>query len=213
MAELKKHPSKPVDGEGGAKKQPIAGGNAAVAGDAAVDGNPSATTEQGGVSTNWYAIPEFTPPVDIRSDYEKEQEVSPRWKWTEKDTMNPFWALRRLTAPQLKKEQNNMPEGKMKPQFNCEIVDRTCSNVLLCSLRGRVLNTTRIVTVPCITNTAPLREGEELLLEIPEQVKAQKEGKRTWQDIQRQQEKEREADAKKKRKLYAAMGKPTDKKK
>ena len=64
--------------------------------------------------------------------------------------------------------------------------------------------------MPCITNTAPLHNGEELLLEIPEQVKEKKEIKRTWQDIQRQREKEKEADAKKK-KIDAAIGKPTDK--
>ena len=131
MAEPKKHPSGPDLGEGGATNQPVAAGkaavaarNAAVAGDTAVDGNPSATTEQGGVTTNWYALPEFKSPVDIRSNYEKEQGLPPRWKWAETDTMNPYWALRRLTASQLKKEQNGMPEGKVKPQFNCAIVEK-----------------------------------------------------------------------------------------
>ena len=44
--------------------------------------------------------------------------------------------------------------------------------------------TTRMFTVPFLTNTVELNEGEELLLQAPERiVKLQETKKRTWKDV------------------------------
>ena len=142
-----------------------------------------------GLRTRWYAVPEFKGPADVRTPSDLELGVPPRWQWSENVTMHPFWAVRRLTASQLAKEQLALPVGKAKPHFNCELTEKTITDVSLCALHGARMNTTRIVTIQCLTNTQPLRKGEELLLEIQEQQLKDAPRKRTWKDIQKNKKK------------------------
>ena len=75
--------------------------------------------------------------------------------------------------------------GCPAPRFNCEFVVKTISNVSLCTLDDQVFNRTRIMEVPLLTNSMPLLEGEELILEksVPKKQTG-RDKKRTWRDAQ-----------------------------
>ena len=82
--------------------------------------------------------------------------------------MHPFWAVRRMTAPQLAQVKAALPTtgAQMAPRFNCEINMVPISAVTIAATGGQLLNRTRLIDVPFLTNSAPLVKGEELILEI-----------------------------------------------
>ena len=116
------------------------------------------------------------------------------WNWDCDNTMHPFWAVRRMTANSMAKCVSQAAVGKPRPRFNCVIVTHDISCVTVGVLCNQSLNITRCFEVPLLCNSIPLREGEELILEIPE-PKPQTQRKRSWKEAAK---KEKEAEHNKK---------------
>ena len=122
------------------------------------------------------------------------------WLWGEgkgDETMQPMWAVRRMTQRQLALLQSTST-SELKPRFNMEFVTTCVSNVSMGVMDGEIHNITRQVEVPLLTNSIKLLAGEELILEIPEPTpKAKAQRKRTWRQTVQADEK---ADQKKEKK-------------
>ena len=56
-------------------------------------------------------------------------------------------------------------------------------------VNNQALNTTRIVTVPFLTNTMDMGKGEELIVEVNERAVETTTGKRTWKQALQAEEK------------------------
>jgi hypothetical protein len=105
-----------------------------------------------------------------------------RWKWSDAcdETMQPFWAVRRLTALQLKKEQDEIEakclvEGGTKqllPRFNCTLEYVSVNNVCMITTptTSNCMNVTRTIAIPFLTNSHPIKKGEELILKTEVKV-------------------------------------------
>ena len=78
-----------------------------------------------------------------------------------------------MTAPQLAQAKAALPTtgAQMAPRFNCEINMVPISAVTIAATGCQLLNRTRLIDVPFLTNSAPLVKGEELILEIQEKRK------------------------------------------
>ena len=111
--------------------------------------------------------------------------------------MHPFWAVRRLTKAQLDEEAAQVTKRNLAavagslepvPSFNCELQDLVQNNCAVCKEGTQTLpNVNRQIKLPMMMNTKPLERGEELILEIRLEPK-QKDKKRTWQDVDREQQ-------------------------
>jgi hypothetical protein len=139
--------------------------------------------------TAFYVLPEFKSPVDKRTPTQKKEEASsPSWQWGDggAETMHPFWAVRRLTATQLRKEQETTKLGQPQSRFNCELIDFQMSIVTIAAPKNKCMNSTRTIHMQLLTNSMPLKKGEELILEIilKEKKKAET-AKRSWRDAQK----------------------------
>ena len=98
-----------------------------------------------------------------------------KWKWSydHSESMHPFWAIQRKTKKQmaaiqgLAEKEAGTPAvaAKLKPRFNTEILGQTHTQVFL-SPGG--VSSSKVVTIPYITNTMVLEKGEELWLEVQE---------------------------------------------
>ena len=123
--------------------------------------------------------PEFRGPRAERGQIDDELETAPvTWTWSEKDdeTMHPFWAVRRITQKALAKENLELLTPK---RFNCEIVPKVMSSLSVALIGQSVLNCSKAVEVPMLTNIVELAKGEELLLEKRGDVKKDKDPT-TW---------------------------------
>jgi hypothetical protein len=112
--------------------------------------------------------------------------------------MHPFWAVRRLTASQLKKEQEKTKLGQPQSRFNCELKEFQMSLVNIAAPKDKCLNLTRTLHMQMLTNSMPLKKGEELILEIA--VKGEKDKstvKRSWRDALKDSQKDAERQNKK----------------
>ena len=54
----------------------------------------------------------------------------------------------------------------MPPRFNCELTTKQVSSVNVGSVGDEVVNRTRLMDVPFLTNSAPMKQNEELILEV-----------------------------------------------
>jgi hypothetical protein len=118
----------------------------------------------------------------------------PEWIWAQggADTMHPFWAVRRLTDKQLQQAKVDYPKGKMAPRFNCELLPQTLSVVCIASISQKLNNSTRMIEMPCLTNSIDLEEGEELLLETTATTnKHSAVTKRSWRDAEKAEAQEK----------------------
>ena len=82
--------------------------------------------------------------------------------------MSVYWAIRRLSSSDL--EQANKVRSK-KQSFNCRFEKVRIVNVCVGLVNKRVVNQTRNIEVPFITNAIDVEAGEELLLEKPAEVR------------------------------------------
>ena len=108
------------------------------------------------------------------------------------ETMHPFWAVRRLTPQQLDKEveaclkQNKTvvagTEEKI-PRFNCAFDEYNQSITTIAPLGDTVLNSTKLVRVPMLTNKDALAQGEELILPLAVAAKEKPPSKRTLREV------------------------------
>ena len=108
------------------------------------------------------------------------------WYWTGEETMHPFWAVRRLTQQELKKEEASRGPGQLPLRFNCELVEKEISNVTVLTM-PEVSNRTRVVSVQWLTNSVPLVENEELILEIGKPKANKPDNKRSWRDVHKEE--------------------------
>ena len=106
--------------------------------------------------------------------------------------MHPFWAVRRLTDIELQKEKDEVRDKMKKtgaslrmPEFNCELVSHTHTVCHIAGFDGQNMSSTRFISLPCISNVRALEAGEELILRHVPRAKVKKEKKRTWQDEQK----------------------------
>ena len=129
-------------------------------------------------TAHYYVTTEFKIPSRVKG-------INGRWTWCEAsdESMNPFWAVRRLTQTQLTAEsKESVPRvGRLKPRFNCKLEAFSISNTIHASPRGTSMNLTRAITVMFLTNSTPLLKGEELILEVIEKPKKEQRG-RDWRD-------------------------------
>ncbi len=130
----------------------------------------------------YFAIPGLKPPsIDEES---ADAPTDAMWVWKGDETMCPFWAVRRLTGSQLAAEQAKSRAEPSSPHavaFNCGLQDFEFTQVCVGAFLDDSVSYTQTVRVPMLTNTARVREGEELILEV---VERQKEKKRVenWRD-------------------------------
>jgi len=147
-------------------------------------------------------LPEFKAPSQNKTDAavagssESKPEIEWVWGNGNAETMHPFWAVRRLTTKQLQNEvEDKTNEQKqtgvrpMFPSFNCELTEIIHSVVNIATVGNGVVNCTRLVHVPYLTNSKPLAKGEELILQVVTQTKPRQPAKRTWRDVHQQEEK------------------------
>ena len=116
------------------------------------------------------------------------QEGVTAWKWSydHSESMHPFWAVQRrnktemaaLQAQADKDAADPAVAAKLKPRFNTGIKEQSHSQVFL-SPNG--LSSSKVVTIPFITNTMELEKGEELYLEVKDPKAKVEEKEMTWQ--------------------------------
>ena len=129
--------------------------------------------------SRFYVVPEWKGPEDIRKDVDKLRGDQPFWKWDGSETMQPFWAVRRLNKNKIATAV--AVDNKPKPRFNCSLVDKSFTEVTIGTVRDKSMSVTCVVTVPFMTNTVDVSASEELLLEVVEPKK--KAGrKENWKD-------------------------------
>ena len=121
--------------------------------------------------------------------------VEPVWKWSAlgDETMHPFWAVRRMTSPQLALARAQTKAGETPPRFNCEITTKQVSSVNVGSFGAAVVNRTRLMDVPFLTNSHPLQQNEEFILEIEPKRKEEPKGNKraTSRDMLKHEEKQK----------------------
>ena len=109
--------------------------------------------------------------------------------------MHPFWAVRRITDAALRREKT-IGNTESVPDFNCKIVNKVHTVVDIATVGDQNLTSTRLITVPYITNVKDVLEGEELIVRHYPRATIKKASKPNWRDVG----KEEEAQAKKKAK-------------
>jgi hypothetical protein len=142
----------------------------------------------------FFVLPEFKIPEKQKSNtaVAVQSTMDPEWTWSEcgGETMHPFWAVRRMTEKQLARARYQVREGKMPPRFSCELKNFSLSSVNLAILGDTTLNRTKLLEVPFLTNSLPLEDCEELILEVVEKTKEAQPVKRSWRDAVKDDEKE-----------------------
>ena len=150
----------------------------------------------------FFVLPEFKHPKKKEStavaDSTKAAVADPVWMWGEggEDSMHPFWAVRRMTAAQLKLEQINPVDGKPTIRFNCEMTTRTMNAVCIGAGLGTdtSVTRTRVIEAPFLSNSHDIVKGEELVLEVKEKKKKPPPvNKRSWRDVEKDNERQASA--------------------
>ena len=128
----------------------------------------SVCRSSGGVTNTYYIHPEFKMPSDDRTEaHMMKAPMDPVWEWNGDETMHPYWAVRRLTE-----EDKEKATTKEKPlAFNTTVQGKTFYLTSVGDIQGNAHNLTIHVTIPMITNTVPIKEGEELILEVAQKKK------------------------------------------
>ena len=112
------------------------------------------------------------PKEDMRKQSKDSDPQSRDWKWSGKETMHPFWVVKRCCAQELKSGLD----------FNCALKDVQSQIVML---RTPGIDThpqmTWTVEVPCLTNTCDLSKDTERIWErtVPK-AKQNKKQEKTW---------------------------------
>ena len=112
------------------------------------------------------------------------------WKWNGKEVMHPMWAVRRLSADELRLKSR-------ATSFNMEQQEKRVSAMVV----NGTVTTLWAVTVPMLTNAHDIEAGVELLWEANVTMKKQTEQtKHNWIQDQQKKEKDKNAPKEKKRK-------------
>ena len=124
-----------------------------------------------GSSADYYIHPEWRlPELD-----EDKQEFTMK----EDTSIHPYWGIRRLTPDLLKKIQQ---EALCYPpkRYNCSFESVQFTVCAVGVFRGDSAANTTYVTVPILTNTVDLKEGEELIIESAVKKQEIKRKESTW---------------------------------
>ena len=106
------------------------------------------------------------------------------WAWDAGVTLHPFWAVRRLSAEQLEKENENKASLKngVAKTFNCELITREFTVCHVGVFQSDSASLTVAVSLPILTNSRNIALGEELLLEVGQTKAAPKRKVSTWKE-------------------------------
>ena len=127
----------------------------------------------------FHVVPEWVAPEEVTSadpavNVELASSGLRAWKWSGKETMHPFWAVRRLSADDLAKKATGC-------EFNCVLEMRSYPVAVLGLNDGATCSNTWVVSIPCIVNDRHVPAQTELFLEVGAVKKAVAK-KRTWKD-------------------------------
>ena len=153
----------------------------------------------------FYVLPEWKT-VEYAAVAGEQGDGAWKWKWKGKESMHPYWAVRRLSFSQLAIEQDKWTAaaGRPRPRFNCELKWMSLSSVCMALINAKAVNRTRLMEVPFLVNKDPLEEKEELLLEIErKEKKAPEKKKRTWKDVLQENKKNIEKEQQKQARIDA----------
>ena len=87
------------------------------------------------------------------------------------ESLNPFWAVQRLTRDQLTAKNN---QEKSNHKFNVKLETKQYQVVTVGLLGDVNMNLLTLVDVPLLVNPCKLDKGSELLLEIGKNAKSAK---------------------------------------
>ena len=115
------------------------------------------------------------------------------WKWHGDETMHPFWAVQRESEPEMMRRQKAAEETARKPQgsnaavavpprFNTALKEMEFAVVTVGKMGGNSVAMTFEVTIPVLTTTVDVPEGEELFLETIAKAAGGTKRKETWKD-------------------------------
>ncbi len=130
-------------------------------------------------SHSLYINPEWVEP----GQQETEHEVTPpTWEWNGDESMNPFWAVRRLTAAQLAQEA----AAANITGLNVQLDSQEFTQVTVGSLQKESTSNSLTVSMPLLSNSAEIKQGVELILRHEPATKAKTEKTRSWKSDQQQ---------------------------
>ena len=132
--------------------------------------------------------------VGAASSSGSENAAAPRLVYSkdQSESLHPFWAVRKITSEALQREKDQIAkqmkqtgEKQKMPQLNCQFVTRVHNRPSIAEVGDRPLNSTRFISVPYITNTKELAEGDELIMHHFPRVTtpAPKKSAPTWRDV------------------------------
>ena len=137
----------------------------------------------GNQETQLYISPEWLQPEQkaVAEDL-KSSGFEVDWEWSGSESMNPFWAVRRMTDAQLAQE----PKVPTIKGFNVQLSNKEFSQVVVGTMLDDIVSTTWTVTVPVLSNEDHISQGDELILRHePIKKKEPKAKSRNWEtDIQ-----------------------------
>ena len=163
------------------------------------DGAPANAARQ----TEYLLCPEFKAPTEAAAkpgECQDAQQSTGRLIYSKdnSESMHPFWAVRRIKKHNLMQEQHafldtikRTGESENVPEFNCQIVTKVHQIVSIASAGGQSLTSTRSISVPFMTNSKDVVQGEELICELVVRPKLKKAPKIVWQDVAKEEQKQK----------------------
>ena len=138
-----------------------------------------------------YVHPEVCLPAEVpaKDAGETDSPAEPDWQWSteNKESMHPFWIVRRLSPSELERAKADArKQDKPIPRFNMTTINKTVAIVTNSVVKGTMISVPRQIDVPFMTNSVDITQGEELIIEIPEKKDDSKNKKRqrTWREEQ-----------------------------
>ena len=136
-----------------------------------------------------------------------------KWYWScdQSEWMHPFWAVERKTNAEMAALRLKHTTRSLKPQHNVELKDGVHNVVFLCQNGSESLgqvSSSKVLTVPFMTNTEVIQEGEELFLRVADPKEKKKPAAtQSWQaerkEAQKAKEQQAQRAAKKQKTVYA----------
>jgi hypothetical protein len=136
-----------------------------------------------------YINPEWIQPKEQETEHgpARPSSKAKQWEWNGAESMNPFWAVRRLTEAQLAQE----PAAPDITGFNVELSSQEFTQVTVGCVKKESTSSTWTISLPLMSNSAEIKQGVELVLRHVPTSKSKPEKTRTWKSDQRQSDAER----------------------
>ena len=161
------------------------------------DGAPANAARQ----IEYPLCPEFKAPTAVAANPGEGQDAQQLiYSRDNSESLHPFWAVRRIDKKTLTQERQAVLDDIQRtgeslnvPQFNCEIVTKVHPAMCIASLGEKAVSSTRFVSVPFMTNSKDVVQGEELICELVVRPKPKKALKIVWQDVAKEEDKQKAA--------------------